>query len=378
VIEATRTESDRLHLSRALELAEKGRGRVSPNPVVGCVIARDREVLGEGWHAELGGLHAERAALADAATRGNDPGGATAFVSLEPCAHQGRQPPCADALIEAGVARVVYGTDDPSEKASGAGPAALRAAGVEVVEADGAEATAAREQNQAFRKHVRTGLPLVVLKMAMTLDGHTATATGDSRWISGPDSRARVHRWRAEADAVAVGIRTALTDDPLLTARDLGPPPTRQPLRVVFDSGARLPLNSALIGSLDEAPVLVVAEAGAPAERVSALRDAGAEVLTAAGDPAARIRGALTELGDRDVTTLFLEGGAHLAGAFLDAGQVDELRLFVAPLLLGGERARPVIAGSDPQAIGEARRAKTLAYERSGEDVLLRARLEEW
>jgi diaminohydroxyphosphoribosylaminopyrimidine deaminase/5-amino-6-(5-phosphoribosylamino)uracil reductase len=299
-------------------------------------------------------------------------------VTLEPCAHHGRQPPCSDALIEAGIARVIYGAGDPSETASGAGPAALREAGIEVVAADGAEAAAARQQNQAFRKHVQTGLPLVVLKMAMTLDGHTATSAGDSRWISGPESRARVHRWRSESDAVGVGIGTALADDPLLTARDLEPAPDRQPLRVVFDSSARLPAKSALIGSLDEAPVLVVAGDGAPADRVAALREAGAEVLAVEGDAPARIETALSELGGRDVTTLLLEGGAHLAGAFLDAGHVDELRLFVAPLLLGGERAKPVIAGADPEAIGEARRAKALAYERSGEDVLLRARMEIW
>ena len=195
------TEQDRLHLARALELAELGRGNVSPNPVVGCVIARDGKTIGEGYHAELGALHAERAALADADRQGNDPAGADVFVTLEPCAHTGKQPPCADALVEAGVARVVYAADDPSEKASGKGPGILSAAGIEVAAADGDEALAARLQNQAFRKHAVTGLPLVTLKSAVTLDGHTATESGDSRWISGPDSRALVHRWRAEADA---------------------------------------------------------------------------------------------------------------------------------------------------------------------------------
>ena len=346
--------------------------------MVGCVLVRDGETLGEGWHAELGGPHAERAALADARSRGNDPAGATAFVTLEPCAHHGRQPPCADALTEAGVARVVYAADDPSEKVSGAGLAVLRDAGIEVEQADPGQVAAARSQNQAFRKHVQTGLPLVVLKMAMTLDGHTATSAGDSRWISGPKSRARVHRWRAEMDAVAVGIGTALADDPLLTARDTDPPPSRQPLRVVFDSQARLPVKSALVRSLEEAPLLVVTAAGAPADRTEALRAAGADVLVAEGDEKARVRATLAELGVRDSTSLLLEGGARLAGQFLDAGQVDELRVFVAPLLLGGARAKPLLAGADPAAIGEARRALSLAYERSGEDVLMRATLEDW
>ena len=342
------------------------------------MIVRDGEILGEGWHAELGGRHAERAALADAEGRGNDPAGATVYVTLEPCAHEGRQPPCADALVAARVGRVVYASDDPSEKASGRGPGILRDEGIEVETADGAEAAAARLQNQAFRKHARTGRPHVVLKSAVTLDGRTATAAGDSRWISGPESRALVHRWRAESDAVAVGIGTALADDPLLTARDLDPAADRQPLRVVFDSQARLPLQSALIGSLDEAPLLVVAAAGAPAERVAALREAGADVVQVDGDAATRVAAALTELGRREVTSLLLEGGAHLAGAFLDAGQIDELRLFVAPLLLGGERGKPLLAGADPDAIGEARRALAIDHERSGEDVLIRARLEEW
>ena len=375
---ATLTEQDRLHLARALELAELGRGRVSPNPLVGAVIAREGETLGEGWHAEVGDLHAERAALADADRRDNDAAGATVFVTLEPCAHHGRQPPCTDALVQADVARVVYAADDPSDKASGRGPDILRNAGIQVEIADGPEAVAARLQNQAFRKHARTGHPLVRLKSAVTLDGHTATASGDSRWISGPESRALVHRWRSESDAVAIGIGTALADDPLLTARDLDPPAARQPLRVVFDSAARLPLKSALISSLEVAPLLVVASSTAPAEQVEALREAGADVLAADGDAEARVGAALTELGRRGVTSLMLEGGAHLAGAFLDGGHIDELRLFIAPLVLGGEGGRPLLAGADPEAIGEAKRAVAVNYERSGEDVLIRARLEEW
>ena len=372
------TEQDRLHLSRALELAELGRGRVAPNPVVGCVIARGGETLGEGWHRELGGLHAERAALADAERRGNDPAGADVFVTLEPCAHTGRQPPCAEALVEAGVGRVVYASDDPSEKASGRGPGMLRDEGIAVAVANGPEAASARLQNQAFRKHARTGRPLVVLKSAVTLDGRTATAAGDSRWISGPESRALVHRWRAEMDAVAVGVGTALADDPLLTARDVEPEPPRQPLRVVFDSTARLPLESALVASVGDAPLLVVAAASAPGDRVDALRAAGADVLQVDGAEADRIDAALAELGRRGLSSVLLEGGARLAGAFGDGGQIDELRLFVAPLLLGGPAGRPLLAGTDPEAIGEARRALAVESRQVGEDVLISARLQEF
>src|SRR3954464_4059920 len=257
------TEQEASYLRRALELAEGGRGSFSPNPMVGAVLVRDGEVIGEGFHAELGALHAERAALADCRERGGDLTGTTMYVTLEPCAHQGRQPPCVEAILEAGVERVVIASDDPSEKAAGRGPGILRDGGVEVAFASGAEATAARRLNQPFRKHARTGLPLVVLKMAMSLDGQTTTAPGDSPWISGPESRELVHRWRAESDAIALGIGTPLTDDPLLTARIEG---ARQPLRVVFDSQARLPIESQLLQTLDQAPVLVMAAPGAPSD----------------------------------------------------------------------------------------------------------------
>src|SRR5262249_15045245 len=198
----TLTDEDRTALRRALELAERGRGRVSPNPLVGAVLIRDGRTIGEGHHAELGGLHAEAAALEDCRARGEDPRAATAYMTQEPCAHYGRQPPCAEALVAAGIARAVIATDDPSGHASGRGPAALEAAGVEGSWATGAEPHAARLLTQPFRKGARTGRPLVTLKAAISLDGRTATAAGDSRWISGERSRALVHRWRAEADTV--------------------------------------------------------------------------------------------------------------------------------------------------------------------------------
>jgi diaminohydroxyphosphoribosylaminopyrimidine deaminase/5-amino-6-(5-phosphoribosylamino)uracil reductase len=373
---STTTAEDRIHLRRALELAEAGRGRVSPNPLVGAVIVRDGELLGEGHHAELGGLHAEPAALRDAAERGNDPAGATLYVSLEPCAHHGRQPPCVDAVLAAGIARVVIGCDDPSEKASGRGPGMLRDGGVEVSFADGAEAAAARLLVQPFRKHARTGRPLVCLKSALSVDGFTATASGESKWISGGSSRALVHAWRAEADAVAVGIGTALADDPLLTARETEPAAARQPTRVVFDSSARLPLGSKLLRSTDQAPVLVIAGPGAPGDRVDALREAGAEVIEVGGGTAERVGAALDELGRRGITSLLLEGGAGLAGSFRDAGELDELRLFIAPLLLGD--GRPLLAGGGAETVAGAQRPLASVWERCGDDILFRARLREW
>jgi diaminohydroxyphosphoribosylaminopyrimidine deaminase/5-amino-6-(5-phosphoribosylamino)uracil reductase len=341
-------------------------------------------VIGEGFHAELGDLHAERSALADCRAKGNDPAGATMYVTLEPCAHQGRQPPCTEAILAAGISRVVIASEDPSEKAAGRGPGILRDGGVEVEFAAGEEATAARLLNQPFRKHARTGLPLVTLKLAMSLDGRTATAPGDSPWISSEQSRALVHQWRTESDAIAVGINTVLADDPLLTART---PEARQPTRVVFDRRARLPLDSQLLRTLDDSPVLVVVS---PESDASALRGAGAEILVADG-----IEAALADLGRRGITSLFLEGGPTLANAFQIANQLDEARTFIAPILLGGDldasraggadaggsrtEAKPPPAGPPAVATGPARLAPlSHVVEPVGDDVLITARFREW
>ncbi len=369
-------DSDRTYMRRALELAERGRGRVSPNPLVGAVIVRDGDVIGEGWHDRLGGLHAEAAALEDVRGRGGDAAGATMYVTLEPCAHQGRQPPCADAIVAARLARVVIGSDDPSEKASGRGPGTLRDEGIEVDFIDGAEAHEARLLIQAFRKHARCARPLVTFKSAVTLDGRTASASGVSKWISGDSSRESVHRWRASMDAVAVGIGTALADDPTLTARGVGA--ERQPTRVVFDGSARLPLEGRLVRTATEAPVIVIAGSEAPAMAIDHLTNAGVEVIVCPGRGPRRVEAALDELGRREITSLLLEGGATLAGSFLDAGAIDELRIFIAPKLLGGEGSRPLAAGRGAPDLEHAERALSMDWEASGDDLLVRARLREW
>jgi diaminohydroxyphosphoribosylaminopyrimidine deaminase/5-amino-6-(5-phosphoribosylamino)uracil reductase len=418
------TDTERAHLRRALELAEGGRGRVSPNPLVGAVLVREGRTIGEGFHAELGGLHAERAALEDCRRRGTHPAGATLFVTLEPCAHYGRQPPCVEAIVEAEIAKVVIASEDPSERGSGRGPGVLRDGGIEVEFAACEEATVARLLNQPFRKHARTALPLVTLKLAMSLDGQTTTAADDSPWISGEESRELVHRWRSESDAIAVGIGTVLADDPLLTARPSAVPSphisgkrdsgteVRQPLRVVFDSAARLPLDSQLLKTLDQAPVLVVAAADADPSRVAALRNVGAEVIAVDGSSEEGIVAALADLGQRGITSLLLEGGATLAAAFMEADAVDQCRIFVAPVLLGdaawragpgagmGDLARPTRCSggrdeprtaakpSPPQPSGvegsliptpPARRTAVHSeVETIGEDVLIAARFKEW
>ena len=382
---AVQTEVDRVHLARAIELAEQGRGQVSPNPLVGAVIVgADGEVAGEGWHARFGGPHAEREAIAAAGGAGLE--GATLYVSLEPCCHHGKTPPCTEAIVEAGIVRVVVGSDDPSEKASGRGLGILRDEGVEVEVADGELATRARLLNQPFRKHARTGRPWVLFKSAMTLDGKVATMSGDSKWISGEPSRERAHWWRTECDAVAVGIGTALHDDPRLTARPgdfaagmAGAAAPGQPRRIVFDSDARLPQDSQLLREAQDVPLTVVVSRAARRTATQALETAGAEVIVAAGEnEPARVRHALDQLGVREVTSILLEGGPHLAGAFLDAGEIDEIRLFLAPLVLGGRSSRATLEGEGAEAISDAVRALTLDCETVGEDLLVSARLREW
>jgi diaminohydroxyphosphoribosylaminopyrimidine deaminase / 5-amino-6-(5-phosphoribosylamino)uracil reductase len=349
-------ERDDELLDRALDLAERGRRSASPNPIVGCVIAREGRVLGEGWHERRGEPHAERNAL-DACTE--PVVGATAYVSLEPCSHHGRQPPCADALMAAGIARVVCAIADPNPEVDGRGIARLRVAGIEVELAGGRHEARARRQNAGFRTSVVLGRPFVLLKLAATLDGRTATGAGESRWISSPESRALVHDWRAEVDAVAVGSGTALADDPELLPRDARPPAERLPLRVVFDRRGRLAAGSRLARSVAAGPVLRIAPAGAPPP------PAGIETLTAE-EP----EEALALLGAREVTSLLLEGGAELAAAFMRAGLVDGLALFLAPRLIGGD-GRPLLGELGVAALADAPALIDTSMRAVGPDVLV-------
>jgi diaminohydroxyphosphoribosylaminopyrimidine deaminase/5-amino-6-(5-phosphoribosylamino)uracil reductase len=373
------TDTDRAHLGRAIELARRGEGQVKPNPLVGAVVAREGEVLGEGWHERYGGPHAEVRAIE--ACGGADLRAATLYVSLEPCCHEGNTPPCTEAILQTGIERVVVASDDPTEKASGRGLGILRDEGIEVLVADGELAARARLLNQPFRKHARVGRPWVLFKSAMTLDGKVATRAGDSQWISGEESRLLAHTWRASVDAVVVGIGTALADDPQLTARPEGvlADLPYQPRRAVFDSLARLPIGSQLVSAVDRIPLTVVASRAASRSDTDALEAAGVQVLVATGEnEPARVRSALDQLGSDGVASILLEGGPHLAGAFLDAGEIDEIRLFLAPILLGGRTARDPLEGEGVERISEALRALTFGCDRVGEDLLISARLREW
>ncbi len=358
-------------MQRALNLAELGRGRTSPNPVVGAVIVKSDEVIGEGYHERAGADHAEVAAIKSAK---GDIRGATVYVTLEPCCHKGRTGPCTEALIQAAVSRVVVAALDPSTKVNGKGAGALKEAGIEVELIDGAVAARARAQNEGFRKHAVTGLPFVTFKSAMSLDGKIATKSGDSRWISGEESRALVHSLRSGVDAVAVGGGTALADDPMLTCRLDGD--FSQPLRIVFDSGANLSPGSKLVKTAGEPRTLVIASPEAPPAKVDALRQAGAEVMIAAS---ARSRidigDALTRLGSMDppVLSLLLEGGPTLAASFVEAGAIDKVMMFVAPKLIGGESAKTPVEGGGFNLVGEAMPLFRLSHKRIGEDVLITA-----
>jgi diaminohydroxyphosphoribosylaminopyrimidine deaminase/5-amino-6-(5-phosphoribosylamino)uracil reductase len=342
-------------------------------------------VIGEGWHRQYGGLHAEREAIADARERGNTVEGSTAYVTLEPCGHTGRQPPCADALIEAGVAEVVYACEDPTPKTAGVGPDRLRQAGIAVRQADPAVAADARGLIQDFLKKAATGRPLLILKLAMSLDGKVATRSGDSRWISSPESRSMVHRWRADLDAVAVGAGTFSADDPRLTTRlepattdpEATPEPVRQPVRVVFDSGPVVTPGAALFEDIDSAPVLLVTGPGADRKRLAALEQAGAEVL-ATGDGSRRERflEAMDLMGGRGIGSILLEGGPTLAGIAIDSGEVDRFEAFVAPILLGGGLS--AVEGEGPLKMADAIAARDMQVSRVGQDVHMSAQLKAW
>jgi diaminohydroxyphosphoribosylaminopyrimidine deaminase/5-amino-6-(5-phosphoribosylamino)uracil reductase len=353
-------------MARALTLAERGRGAVEPNPLVGAVVVRDGVCVGEGWHQKFGGPHAEVFALAEA---GEAARGATLYVTLEPCCHHGKTPPCTDAVLRAGIGRVVAAMQDPFPQVSGRGAAVLRAANVSVE--FGLMEAEARRLNAPYLKLVGTGLPYVHLKWAMTLDGKVATRTGDSKWVSNDESRRRVHELRSRMDAVVVGIGTALADDPLLTARPPGP---RTATRVVLDSGARLPVSSRLAATAREVPVLVVTEEGAPRERAEALRAAGCEVRAVAANAGRPdVVKLLEELGRRRLTNVLVEGGPGVSGGFFDAGAVDEVHVFVAPKIAGGAAAPPPVAGRGVERIAEAMALPHSAVEVLGGDVYVRA-----
>lgn len=342
-------------MRRAIELAKQGLGYVEPNPPVGAVLVDDDlTLLGEGYHQEYGGPHAEILALQQAGPQAQK---ATLFVTLEPCCHEGKTGPCTKSLIDAGIRKVVIGIEDPSPHAAGKGIDELRSAGIEVevgfLEEDVSQLTA------AFVKRVTTGLPWVHVKWAMTLDGKIASKTGASQWISNEASRELVHQLRGRMDAVIIGSQTAHIDNPLLTARPPGP---RKPTRIILDSNAKLALDSQLVQTVDEAPVLVVASKSAPQENVKRLQEAGIEVLKLSTNSSS-LRPLLNHLGQREMTNVLVEGGGRLLGSFFDQNLVDEVHVFVAPKIVGGKQALTPVAGTGLEKIPELSQLHHLEFQ---------------
>ncbi len=370
LMDAPSTSSrDRAAMRRALELAGQGRRGAWPNPMVGCVIMRDGEVLSEGWHAQVGGDHAE----ADALRRiGFSAEGATMYVTLEPCCFWGRTPPCTDAVLRSGVRRLVVGMEDPHPRVSGAGIQKLRDAGLEVEV--GVLEDECRALNEVLLVQRRHGRPFVTLKSAATVDGRTATAAGESKWITGEAARAHVHHERARNQAIAVGVGTVLADDPRLTVRLGDGEPS--PIRVVFDSNLRTPPAARIFGNDGVRVLLCTTESGLAAhpDRAAALVDAGAELLPCGPGPRVDVPTALGALLSEKIRSLLVEGGAEVHGAFLDAGAVDRVLVYIAPKLFGGASAFGVAAGTGAASPADALALAPFAVKRLGDDLVLESR----
>lgn len=358
-------------MRRALALAEQARGRTSPNPMVGAVLVKDGRIVGEGYHRRAGEPHAEIEALRAA---GEDARGATLYVTLEPCCHYGRTPPCTNALIAAGVAEVHMAMLDPNPRVAGKGRAALEAAGIRTTV--GLCEDEARALNAAFIKWVTTGRPLVIAKFAMSLDGKIAAHTGDARWISGETSRIYAHHLRNEVDAILVGVQTVLADNPRLTTRLPSATDVRHPVRIVLDSRGRAPLDAEVFQPTLPGRTLVATTSAMPASHRAALEAQGVDVLVC---PSVHGRVALPalldELGKREITSLLVEGGGTVLGSFFDAGLVDEVVAFVAPMVIGGEHAPQPVGGHGVARVADAWRLDDLRVERLGDDILVRGRV---
>ncbi|PWC33087.1 bifunctional diaminohydroxyphosphoribosylaminopyrimidine deaminase/5-amino-6-(5-phosphoribosylamino)uracil reductase RibD [Azospirillum sp. TSO35-2] len=360
-------DTDLRHMRAALSLAGRGLGRTWPNPAVGCVLVRDGAVIGRGWTQPGGRPHAETEALARARDSGAGPDGATAYVTLEPCNHYGKTPPCALALVEARVARVVVACQDPDPRVAGGGLARLRDAGIAVT--TGVCEAEALALNEGFFSRIQHGRPLITLKLASTLDGRIATRSGESQWITGPTARAWGHRLRASHDAIMVGIGTALADDPELTCRLPGLD-DRSPVRVVVDSRLRLPPTARLATGARQVPTWVVTGDAPDGARAAALAALGVEVIPVATDGAGRVdpQAAAAALAARGLTRVLVEGGAALAGSLLGAGLVDRLEWFRAASLIGGD-GLPAVAGFGVESLSAMARFERIGVRPAGADL---------
>ena len=354
------------YMRRAIQLAAKGEGKTSPNPLVGAVVVKDGRIIGEGYHTQYGSLHAEREALADCSRRGESAVGADIYVTLEPCCHTGKQPPCTVALVESGIGRVIIGSLDPNPLVSGHGVEFLRQQGIQV------ETNFLKEEcdalNPIFFHYITTGKPYVALKYAMTADGRIATITGASRWITGPEARNHVHRLRNRYAAILVGINTVLADNPMLNCRLPG---GKNPLRIVLDSSLRIPLESQLVQSASQIPLLVVCSNGS-AEKKAQLEKQGVEVLSLSGaDGRVHLEALVAELGRRSVDSLLIEGGSQVHYSALNAGIVNYIYSYVAPKIFGGDSALGPVSGAGVGQVSDAFQLCRRQTQFLGEDILI-------
>ncbi len=359
------TDEDIEYMRRALVLAERGAGHVSPNPMVGAVIVKNGKVIAEGWHKAFGALHAETDALASCT---EDPAGAVMYVTLEPCCHYGKQPPCTSAIIEAGIAKVVAGMTDPNPLVSGKGLSVLREHGIEVC--SGLLETESRYLNRIFIKYMTEHKPWVVLKSAMTLDGRIAAASGDSMWVSCEDSRHYAHMLRGRYMGILAGIGTVIADDPMLNCRIDG---AKQPVRIIADSHARLPLGSAIVKSAGEFPVLLAHTAEAEQCRIDMLRKCGIDTVECASDADGKIdmTDLMCRLGERGLDSVMVEGGAEINWSLIKNGLADEFYFFIAPKIIGGSSAKGPVGGVGFPKMEDASAIAVESVSRSGCDWLV-------
>lgn len=353
-----------------MSLAQNGEGAVNPNPLVGALIVRHHQVVAQGYHARYGDLHAERNAFKDADARGIDCIGATMYVTLEPCCHHGHQPPCTEAVIEHKIGRVVVGLLDPNPLVAGKGIAQLRAAGIEVdvIDQESEMAQQLKYQNRVFLRFITAKRPWVVAKYAMTLDGKICTRTGDSQWISGPSSRARVHQLRRSLSAILCGIGTVLADNPMLNTRIADNPAARNPIRIVLDRQLRIPLESQLVQTANEIRTIVVyaSEGASFADKIVKLHVANVETWCCP-----TLDALMQRCGEEKIDSILVEGGGTINEAFLRAGLIDEVYAFIAPKLIGGAEAKTPIEGEGYSKLSEALLLNNIKVEQIGDDVLI-------
>jgi len=359
------------YMTRALQLAARGTGRTSPNPMVGAVVVSGGRIVGEGFHRKAGEPHAEIIALRAAGPRSR---GGTLYITLEPCSHRRkRTPPCVPAILSARLRRVVVAMRDPNPLVNGEGLRRLKRGGLSV--SVGCLERKAEQVNDSYLHRMRTGRPLITLKMAMTLDGKTATAAGESQWITGPQARRHSHRLRSQVDAIMVGVNTVLADDPRLTVR-LGRPVPRQPLRVIMDSRLRTPLTARVLSRRLRTGTVIATTSHCPRSRLTRLRKRGISVLTLSGERGrVSLRACLKRLAKMGINHLLIEGGSDLAASALHSGVVDRLRLYIAPRLLGGSNAKGLIGGSSPLRLARAHPVTCLSIKKIGPDFMLEGAL---